>query len=239
MSLVLGRTKHPRQAGRQVLPLRWRRWVFVFGDIEPPVRNGSLRRPHAVPVTPDNVIGILSLVFWALTIVVCRSKYVVFIMRADNRGEGGIMALTALACAPQSCGQAGMAALGMFGRRSVLWRRGDHAGDLGALGSRGPGSWRRQPSGPTCCRSPWRCFGLFVIQRRAPPRSAVFGPVMLFWFTTLGVLGAVNMTRHPDVLGRSIRSMRWFLRQQPMARFSGAGAVVLAITGGARRCMPT
>ena len=72
---------------------------------------------HPVPVTPDNVLGILSLVFWALVIAVSL-KYVVFIMRADNRGEGGIMALTALALRTNGASPRRMwwmAALGIFG----------------------------------------------------------------------------------------------------------------------------
>ena len=64
---------------------------------------------HGLPVTPDNVLGVLSLVFWALTIVVSL-KYVVFIMRADNRGEGGIMALTSLRAAQHRSHRASPAA---------------------------------------------------------------------------------------------------------------------------------
>ena len=72
---------------------------------------------HPVPVTPDNVLGILSLVFWALTITVSL-KYVLFIMRADNKGEGGIMALTSLALRTERLHPRMtwlLAALGMFG----------------------------------------------------------------------------------------------------------------------------
>jgi KUP system potassium uptake protein len=58
---------------------------------------------HPVPITPDNVLGILSLIFWSLMVVVSL-KYVLFIMRADNKGEGGIMALMALALRPIASG---------------------------------------------------------------------------------------------------------------------------------------
>ncbi|NTV10838.1 MAG: potassium transporter Kup, partial [Zoogloea sp.] len=102
-----------------VLPVALAAMGVVFGDIGTSplytmkeVFNGS----HAVAVTHDNVLGILSLVFWALIIVVSL-KYVLFIMRADNRGEGGIMALTSLALrtnAPPWLLSV-MALLGMFG----------------------------------------------------------------------------------------------------------------------------
>ena len=89
MSQVLAEGQS-RQSRLQVLPVSLAAMGVVFGDIGTSplytmkeVFNG----PHAVPVTPDNVLGILSLVFWALTIVVSL-KYVVYIMRADNRGVG-------------------------------------------------------------------------------------------------------------------------------------------------------
>jgi KUP system potassium uptake protein len=92
----------------------------VYGDIGTSplytmkeVFNG----PHAVAVTPDNLLGILSLIFWALTITVSL-KYVMFITRADNRGEGGIMALTSLALRTQGAGPGMlwlMSVLGIFG----------------------------------------------------------------------------------------------------------------------------
>ena len=87
---------------------------------------------HPVPITPDNVLGILSLVVWAL-IVVVTGKYVLFIMRADNRGEGGIMALMALALRKEKAGSLRrrvIVTLGLFGaalfygcsRRSRGWK---------------------------------------------------------------------------------------------------------------------
>jgi hypothetical protein len=117
----------------------------VYGDIGTSplytmkeVFNG----PHAVAVNPDNLLGILSLIFWALTITVSL-KYVLFITRADNRGEGGIMALTSLALrtkwrrAAHAVADVGP---GHLRRRAVLRRRGDHAGDVGAVGGRRAGS---------------------------------------------------------------------------------------------------
>ena len=118
MSQVLAEGQS-RQSRLQVLPVSLAAMGVVFGDIGTSplytmkeVFNG----PHAVPVTPDNVLGILSLVFWALTIVVSL-KYVVYIMRADNRGEGGIMALTSLAMRTNKSPRLGalMATLGLFG----------------------------------------------------------------------------------------------------------------------------
>jgi KUP system potassium uptake protein len=98
-----GNTPAPRLAAVSVAAMG-----VVYGDIGTSplytmkeVFNG----PHAVAVTPDNLLGILSLIFWALTITVSL-KYVMFITRADNRGEGGIMALTSLALRTRAPGHA-------------------------------------------------------------------------------------------------------------------------------------
>ena len=115
---------HPPATSAPVAPMALAAMGVVFGDIGTSplyTMREVFGGPHGVPVTPGNVLGILSLVFWALTIVVSL-KYVVFIMRADNRGEGGIMALTSLALrtteSPRLAG--GMAALGLLGPRCSM-----------------------------------------------------------------------------------------------------------------------
>ena len=96
---------------------------------------------HPIPVTPDNVLGVLSLIFWSLIITV-TIKYLLFVMRADNGGEGGILALVALV--RSNGGEAAHAAAHRrrpVRRGAALRRRHDHAGDLGA--ERGRGARRR------------------------------------------------------------------------------------------------
>ena len=107
-----------------------------------PSRKSSAVRTTRCRSTPDNVLGILSLFFWSLIIVVTL-KYVSFIMRANNKGEGGIIALMALALhkgEPGRTRQRLLIAARPVRRRAVLRRRRDHAGDLGALGGRGAGA---------------------------------------------------------------------------------------------------
>ena len=100
------------------------------------------------------MIGIVSLLLWTLILIVTL-KYVVLILRADNRGEGGTLSLLALA--QRAIGRRTPAALRARRRRrgALLRRRGDHPGDLGALGGRGPRAGRAAASTPTSCRSPW------------------------------------------------------------------------------------
>ena len=128
---------------------------IVFGDIGTSplyTLRACFTGPHGLPLTPDNVLGILSVVFWAIMIVVTL-KYVTLIMRADNRGEGGIMALTALAS--RGLENSTHAVVGgrtrHLRRRDVLRRRHDHAGDLGAL--RGRGSRDHRAGADTLCRA--------------------------------------------------------------------------------------
>ena len=230
--------RQSRQSITQVLPVSLAAMGVVFGDIGTSplytmkeVFNG----PHAVPVTPDNVLGILSLVFWALTIVVSL-KYVVYIMRADNRGEGGIMALTSLALRTNKSPRLGvvMAALGLFGA-ALFYGDGVITPAISVLSA---------VEGLEVATPALRPYvlpislvvltGLFVIQSKGTARvGAIFGPVMLFWFTTLGVLGAVNVMRHPDVLRAFNPTYAiGFFADNHWHGFLALGAVVLAITGG-------
>ena len=237
MSQVLAEGQS-RQSRLQVLPVSLAAMGVVFGDIGTSplytmkeVFNG----PHAVPVTPDNVLGILSLVFWALTIVVSL-KYVVYIMRADNRGEGGIMALTSLAMRTNKSPRLGalMATLGLFGA-ALFYGDGMITPAISVLSA---------VEGLEIATPAFRPYvlpislvvlsGLFVIQSKGTARvGAVFGPVMLFWFTTLGVLGAINVVRHPNVLQAINPAYALaFFADNHWPGFLALGAVVLAITGG-------
>ena len=97
---------------------------------------------HAIPVNPGNVLGVLSLIFWSLIITVTL-KYLLFVMRADNNGEGGILALVALVrrSGSRSPNTARRDQHRALRRRAVLRRRDDHAGNFGA--ERRRGAWRR------------------------------------------------------------------------------------------------
>jgi KUP system potassium uptake protein len=191
---------------------------------------------HPVPVTPDNVIGILSLVFWALTLAVSL-KYVVFIMRADNRGEGGIMALTSLALRTSGAGPRQLwwiAVLGLFGA-ALFYGDGVITPAISVLSA---------VEGLEVVTPTFKPYVvpitllviviLFFMQRRGTASvGALFGPVMLFWFTTLGVLGIAAITRHPAVLEaiNPAYAFRFFVANGTIA-FLSLGAVVLCITGG-------
>ncbi|MCP5321741.1 MAG: potassium transporter Kup [Pseudomonadales bacterium] len=191
---------------------------------------------HPVPATPDNVLGILSLVFWAMTITVSL-KYVVFIMRADNRGEGGIMALTALALRVEDLHPRALGALSLLG----IFGAGLFYGDAAITPALSVLSAIEGLEVATPAFKPYVVpiaigilIALFMFQRRGTASvAALFSPVMLFWFATLALLGLWNIAEHPSVL---IAINPWyalhFFSTSPMTAFLALGAVVLAITGG-------
>ncbi|MBN8441806.1 MAG: potassium transporter Kup [Thauera sp.] len=210
----------------------------VYGDIGTSplytlkeVFNGH----HAVPVTPANVYGILSLVFWALVLVV-SAKYVLFITRADNRGEGGIMALTSLALRVVEPGRKAwvLSALGVFGA-ALFYGDGMITPAISVLSA---------VEGLEVATPALKPFvipialvvliGLFLMQRRGTASvGAIFGPVMLCWFGVLAALGIGGIVLHPEIL-RALNPA-WaidFLADQPLLGWLALGAVVLAITGG-------
>ncbi len=210
----------------------------VFGDIGTSplytlkeVFNG----PHAVAVTQANVYGILSLVFWALTLVV-SAKYVTFITRADNRGEGGIMALTSLALRAVKPGWQTwlLSVTGVFGA-ALFYGDGMITPAISVL-SAVEGLEVALPAS-----RPWIIpislsvlIGLFLLQRRGTGSvGAIFGPVMLCWFAVLALLGINGIRAHPEILGalNPLWAARFFA-DQPLLGWLALGAVVLAITGG-------
>ena len=191
---------------------------------------------HPLPITADNVLGILSLVFWALTITVSL-KYVVFIMRADNKGEGGIMALTALALRTANASPRVlwlMSALGIFGAALFY-------GDAVITPAMSVLSAVEGLEVATPLLKPYVLpitvailVVLFVFQRHGTAAvGALFGPLMMFWFATLGGLGLWNVIQYPAVLAaiNPWYAFAFIIEHRGLA-FLALGSVVLAITGG-------
>lgn len=190
---------------------------------------------HPVPITPDNVLGILSLFFWSLIIVV-TVKYVSFIMRANNKGEGGIIALMTLALhkeTPGSWQQKALVTLGLFGA-ALFYGDGVITPAISVL-SAVEGLEIITPA-----FTPYILpitlvvlVGLFLFQRRGTASvGALFGPVMVLWFAVLAVLGAAAIIEHPAVLTaiNPLYAGR-FLLGNALLGFFALGAVVLCITG--------
>src|SRR5256885_2298595 len=212
----------------------------VYGDIGTSplyALRESFHGTHGIPVSPGNVLGVLSLVFWSLVLVV-TIKYHVVIIRADNKGEGGVLALMALVngsrvargLSPRRI----MIVLGIFGS-ALLYADGALTPAISVL-SAGEGLELATPA-----LAPWIIpltlgilVGLFVLQSRGTARiGALFGPVMLLWFGTIGALGLSEIVRQPAVLTAVSPShaVRFFAEDVGRG-FVVLGAVFLVVTGG-------
>jgi KUP system potassium uptake protein len=190
----------------------------------------------AVRATPGNVFGVVSLIFWSITLVV-SVKYVTFVLRADNDGEGGVMALAALArrgltrASPRrvalvmSLGALGAA---LFYGDSVITPAISVLSAVEGLGVVAP-----HLAGAVVPISAVVLTGLFAVQRSGTERvGRVFGPVMLLWFTALGAAGLNQVIRRPAILGGLSPSYALaFVGERPATAFVAMGAVVLAVTG--------
>ena len=210
----------------------------VFGDIgTSPLYTFSeaFSRQHGMPVTTFNVLGVLSLVLWTLVIVVAV-KYVTFIMRADNKGEGGIMAMMALAQQatrkyPRTRKLVMLAAVlgaALFFGDGVITPSITVLSAVEGLGVAAP------------TLSHWVVWiavivllGVFWFQKHGTGRvGSIYGPVMCVWFVALGLIGIWNIVQHPLVL-RSINP--WygvnFFIHHGAGGFLMLGAVVLCVTG--------
>jgi KUP system potassium uptake protein len=194
---------------------------------------------HALAVTAPNVLGILSLVFWSLTMVV-SIKYLMFLMRADNEGEGGILALLALVTPRGTNGgrrRNGLLLVGLFGA-ALLYGDGVITPAISVLSAVEGLRVATHTFEPFILPiSVGLLVALFVVQRRGTAGiGAVFGPAMLVWFVTIAGLGLGGiLTQHPQhvsVLGavNPLHAVRFFATHGTTG-FLALGAVVLCVTG--------
>ena len=209
----------------------------VYGDIgTSPLYSVQECFKHISVTNPINVLGIMSLIFWSLTAVVSL-KYVVFVMRADNKGEGGVLALMALAL--RALGDAGnlrrvviLAAIfgaALFYGDSVITPA---ISVISAI--EGMEVINKDLSHYVVILTIVVLIGLFVIQRSGTAKvGKLFGPIMVLWFIVIGVMGLRQILRAPQVL-RALNpwyGLHMFI-QHPALTFIVLGSVVLAVTGG-------
>lgn len=212
----------------------------VYGDIGTSplyaVRE-SLGEAYDIAATRTNVLGALSLVFWALTLVIAV-KYVWFVLRADNHGEGGILALTALISGPAGHMERGrrrvLILLGLFGT-ALLYGDGAITPAISVLAA------VEGLEVVTPVLEPYVIpiavailIGLFAVQHRGSGTvGAVFGPVMVVWFAVLAVLGTLHVIAQPGVLAavNPVYGIEFFITNGPRA-FLALGSVFLVVTGG-------
>ena len=190
--------------------------------------------PHAIQATQEHVLGILSLIFWALVFVI-SIKYVLFVMSANNRGEGGIMALMALALRKRfNAGQRGyIIALGLFGT-ALFYGVGVITPAISVL-SAVEGLQVAAPSLHSYVLpiSVMVLIGLFLFQSHGTEKvGMLFGPIMLAWFTALAIFGLASIKQNPSVL-QALNPLHCliFFQEHGWHGFVALGAVVLALTG--------
>ena len=228
-----------RPTGRQLVALSVGALGVVFGDIGTSplysVRE-CLHGEHGIGVFPDTVLGVLSLIFWALTLII-SIKYVGYVLRADNQGEGGILALMALVTSVPGLKKNTTRAavmLGLFGA-ALLFGDGVITPAISVL-SAVEGLEVATPS-----FSPYVVplsiiilIGLFRVQKRGTGDvGAVFGPIMVVWFLTIGAMGFSQIITNPRVLFamNPVHAFA-FLANHGHKGFLVLGSVFLAVTGG-------
>lgn len=193
---------------------------------------------HAVPASPSNIIGVLSLIFWSL-IVIVSIKYLTFILRADNKGEGGILALLSLTFPDRKGGKgkknpAFLITLGVFGA-ALLYGDGMITPAVSVLsaveGLEVATPYLKPYVVPTTVVI---LIALFSLQKRGTCKvGQIFGPVMVLWFIVIAVLGLKEVLTTPSVVAsiNPFHGVR-FLQTQGWSGFVVLGAVFLVVTGG-------
>ena len=236
---ALSQMKSEDSTHRRLLALSILAIGIVYGDIGTSPLY-ALREcfygSHSVPVTHDNILGILSLIFWSLVIVV-TVKYQVYVLRFDNRGEGGILALMGLVGMHQQRSafiRSTLMVLGVFGA-SLLYGDGMITPAISVL------SAVEGLKVATPLFEPYVLPAtivililLFLFQRRGTAAvGAVFGPIMVVWFVTLALLGIRGILWEPSVLFalNPMYAVRYFIANG-FHGFLVLGAVVLVNTGG-------
>ena len=230
-------TTHADSSNNKLYALALGAIGVVYGDIgtSPLYTLKEAFGVHGVPPTPDNVLGVLSLIFWSLILVV-SVKYAIYIMAADNKGEGGIMALTALAHrGVRSSGRARWAIMvfGLFGAAlffgdSVITPAISVLGAVEGLKIAAPAlDHYVVPIAVVVL------LILFSFQSRGTAKVGnVFGPIMVLWFVALATLGVIEIMVAPQVLSAlSPHYAIQFFAENGKAGFFTLSSVILALTG--------
>ena len=226
---------HAGRSNRDLAFLALAALGVVYGDIgtSPLYALKECFNPeHGLAPTRENVMGVMSLVFWAMNFVV-SFKYITFVLRADNRGEGGILALLALVRPHGKVNTRRRTVLigaGLFGA-ALLYGDGIITPAISVLGA-----VEGLPVGTSLVPylSAAILLVLFLVQRTGTARvGAVFGPVMVLWFICIALLGIRGLSADPSVLGavNPIHAIRFFL-DDGLTGFLILGSVVLVVTGG-------
>jgi len=227
-----------KSSGRYLVILSLSALGVVYGDIGTSplyALRECFHLKHGVAATPDNVLGILSLICWSLIIVISL-KYLVFVMRADNRGEGGILALMSLARTreSQSTRRAILIALGLFGS-ALLYGDGMITPAISVLSAIEGLEVATPVFGPYVeIITVVVLIILFVVQRAGTAKvGALFGPVMMVWFGVISLLGIRWIAVYPRVLFAILptHAVHFFIVNR-LQGFLVLGAVFLAVTGG-------
>jgi len=209
----------------------------VFGDIgtSPLYAFREAFEHQDLPVDRTNALGLASLAFWALVIII-SIKYLALVLRADNNGEGGILALTALVLPKGKASRrtAALVILGVFGT-ALLYGDGLITPAISVLGA--VEGFSVASSAFDDYVVPLACLilvALFLVQRRGTGGiGRVFGPVMVVWFAVLGVLGLTQIVQRPGVL-RAVNPIyiAHFFGAEPGKAFLALGSIFLVVTGG-------
>ncbi len=209
----------------------------VYGDIGTSVLYAvkEVFGSGHVPFTHANVYGVLSILFWTLTVIVSL-KYVVLVLRADNAGEGGLIAMLALASQavkdkPEL--RKVLLVVGIFGA-SLFYGDGVITPAISVLSAvEGLEVISPHFRGLVVPLTLVVLFVLFALQKRGTSGiGRYFGPLTLIWFATIAVLGVLQIANHPEILGAlSPHHALRFVWQQPGIAFIILGAVVLCVTG--------
>lgn len=232
---------HNPPQGRYLARLALLALGVVYGDIGTSplyALREAFHVQHGIPVTSGNVLGVLSLIFWSLLLIV-TVKYHVVIIRADNKGEGGVLALMALVngsrVARGLTPRRLMIVLGIFGA-ALLYADGALTPAISVL-SAVEGLEIAVPTlqhSVILLTSLAILVGLFLFQKRGTAAvGAIFGPVMLVWFLTIAVLGLNGILRNPGVMAAVLPTHAiQFLAEDPRRGLRVLGAVFLVVTGG-------
>jgi KUP system potassium uptake protein len=212
----------------------------VYGDIGTSplyALKECLSEHYGLEAQRDNVLGLLSMMAWSLTMVV-TVKYLGFIMRASNRGEGGILSLLALCPERLRVGKPGrltfVTMLVIFGA-ALLYGDGVITPAISVLSAVEGLEVATPHFAPVVVPITVAILlGLFALQKRGTARvGTLFGPIMIIWFTVIGGLGVYHIAQHPDVLvALSPHHAVRFLQAHGFTAFAVLGSVVLCVTGG-------